>query len=111
MVDHVDSTLLLSDYADGVLRLTLNDGKRRNALSSAMLAELSSAFTRSAEDPQVRVIVLAANGPVFCSGHDLKEMTAARAEADKGQAAFQRLFAACADVMQLIVRNPKPVIA
>ena len=51
MVDHVDSTLLLSDYADGVLRLTLNDGKRRNALSSAMLAELSSAFTRSAEDP------------------------------------------------------------
>jgi enoyl-CoA hydratase/carnithine racemase len=111
MVDHLDSTLLLSDYADGVLRLTLNDGKRRNALSSAMLAELSSAFTRSAEDPQVRVIVLAANGPVFCSGHDLKEMTAARAEADKGQAAFQRLFAACADVMQLIVRNPKPVIA
>ena len=111
MVNQVEGTLLLSDYADGVLRLTLNDGKRRNALSSAMLAELFSAFTGAAEDPKVRVIVLAANGPVFCSGHDLKEMTTARAEADKGQAAFQRLFTACANVMTLIVRNPKPVIA
>ena len=111
MTDQADTAILLSDYANGVLRLTLNDGKRRNALSSTMLADLFSAFSAAAEDPQVRVIVLASNGPVFCSGHDLKEMTAARAEADKGKAAFDGLFAACASVMQLIVRNPKPVIA
>jgi enoyl-CoA hydratase/carnithine racemase len=111
VTDQADTSILLSDYANGVLRLTLNDDKRRNALSRTMLAALSSAFTAAAEDPQVRVIVLAGNGPVFCSGHDLKEMTAARAEADKGEAAFERLFAACAAVMQLIVNNPVPVIA
>ena len=111
MTDQADTAILLSDYANGVLRLTLNDGKRRNALSSTMLADLFSAFSAAAEDPQVRVIVLASNGPVFCSGHDLKEMTAARAEADKGEAAFEGLFAACASVMQLIVNNPVPVIA
>ena len=94
MTDQADTSILLSDYANGVLRLTLNADKRRHALSRTMLAALSSAFTAAAEDPQVRVIVLAGNGPVFCSGHDLKEMTAARAEADKGEAAFERLFAA-----------------
>ena len=111
MTDQADTPILLSDYTNGVLRLTLNDDKRRNALSRTMLAALSSAFTAAAEDPQVRVIVLAGNGPVFCSGHDLKEMTAARAKADKGEAAFERLFSACAAVMQLIVNNPVPVIA
>jgi enoyl-CoA hydratase/carnithine racemase len=57
------------------------------------------------------VIILAASGPAFCAGHDLKEITAARAQADNGQAYFKALFDACASLMQLIVRNPKPVIA
>jgi enoyl-CoA hydratase/carnithine racemase len=59
----------------------------------------------------VRAIVLAANGPAFCAGHDLKEITAARAGEDNGKAYFEALFATCASLMQLIVRNPKPVIA
>jgi enoyl-CoA hydratase/carnithine racemase len=111
MTGHADNDILLSELTDGVLRLTLNDNKRRNALSSDMLARLSVAFTEAADDSRVRVVVLAATGPVFCSGHDLKEMTAARTTADKGHEAYQQLFAACASVMELIVRNPKPVIA
>lgn len=111
MTGHADNDILLSELTDGVLRLTLNDNKRRNALSTDMLARLSVAFTEAADDSRVRVVVLAATGPVFCSGHDLKEMTAARTMADKGNEAYQQLFAACASVMELIVRNPKPVIA
>ena len=63
---------------DGILRLTLNDVRQRNALSEAMLARLAAAFDRASTDPAVRVAVLAANGPAFCAGHDLREMTAGR---------------------------------
>ncbi len=57
------------------------------------------------------MIVLAAEGPAFCAGHDLKEMTAAPRRADKGEAAFAALFAQCSALMQTIVRHPRPVIA
>ncbi len=97
--------------ADGILRLTLNDMGRRNALSEAMLEALGTAFAQAGQDPAVRVIVLAANGPAFCAGHDLKEMTAGRAGADGGQAYFARVMAQCSGVMQGIVNCPKPVIA
>jgi len=111
MGDQVESDILLSEMAGGILRLTLNDQKRRNALSETMLAQLSDAFAKAALDPSVRVIVLAANGPAFCAGHDLKEITAARSGEDNGKAYFKALFDTCASLMQLIVRNPKPVIA
>ena len=111
MADQVDSDILLSETSEGILRLTLNDQKRRNALSETMLAQLSDTFAQAALDPAVRVIVLAANGPAFCAGHDLKEITAARSGKDNGKAYFEALFATCASLMQLIVRNPKPVIA
>jgi enoyl-CoA hydratase/carnithine racemase len=111
MADQADSNMVLSETSEGVLRLTLNDQKRRNALSESMLAQLSNTFAQAALDPSVRAIVLAANGPAFCAGHDLKEITAARAGEDNGKAYFEALFATCASLMQLIVRNPKPVIA
>ncbi|MCR9111883.1 MAG: enoyl-CoA hydratase [Rhodobacteraceae bacterium] len=89
----------------------MNDMGRRNALSEAMLEALGTAFAQAGQDPAVRVIVLAANGPAFCAGHDLKEMTAGRAGADGGQAYFARVMAQCSGVMQGIVNCPKPVIA
>jgi enoyl-CoA hydratase/carnithine racemase len=95
----------------GVLRLTLNDNRRRNALSETMLDRLADEMTTSALDASIRVVVIAANGPAFCAGHDLKEMTAARQEADDGKAYFSMLMNKCAAVMQSIVNNPKPVIA
>jgi enoyl-CoA hydratase/carnithine racemase len=96
---------------EGVLRLTMNDVGRRNALSEAMLTTLTDAFTDAGMDPNVRVIILAANGPAFCAGHDLKEMTAARDAPDRGQAYFTKVMAMCSDMMQGIVNCPKPVIA
>lgn len=98
-------------FDNGVLRLTLNDQKRRNALSEAMLANLSHVLSEAVTSADVRVIVLAAEGPAFCAGHDLKEITAARASPDAGQSYFKQLFDTCASVMQLIVHSPKPVIA
>ena len=106
-----NSETLLQEMVDGVLRLTLNDQKRRNALSEIMLTRLAQVFSEAALDPSIRVIVLAANGPAFCAGHDLKEITAARSAADGGQAYFKQLFDTCASVMPLIVNNPKPVVA
>jgi len=104
--------ILLRDLdGDGVLRLTLNDSRRRNALSEAMLAQLGAAFDAAGRDRSVRVIVLAANGPAFCAGHDLKEMTAGRAGTDRGKAYFTKVMALCSGVMQAIVNCPKPVIA
>jgi enoyl-CoA hydratase/carnithine racemase len=104
--------ILLRDLgADGILRLTLNDPRKRNALSEAMLTALGTTFFEAGADPAVRVIVLAANGPAFCAGHDLKEMTAGRASPDRGRAYFSRMMTQCSDVMQGIVTCPKPVIA
>ena len=104
--------MLLRDLDNqGILRLTLNDVGRRNALSEAMLAKLGSAFVEAGADPSVRVIVLAANGPAFCAGHNLKEMTAGRAGSDRGRAYFTKVMAMCSAMMQTIVNCPKPVIA
>ena len=100
---------------DGVLRLTLNDVGTRNSLSEAMLDCLARRLDEAAHDSAVRVIVLAANGPVFCAGHNLKEMTVARTDpangGDRGRAYFTRILKACSAVMQSIPAHPKPVIA
>lgn len=107
-----DDSLLQRDLDhEGVLRLTLADSARRNALSIAMLGQLAAAFKEATADTQVRVIVLAAEGPAFCAGHDLKELTAARKAPDRGRAFFAEVMNTCASVMQSIVTCPKPVIA
>lgn len=96
---------------DGVTRITLDDPARRNALSLAMMAALHGALDAAAADPTVRVIILAARGPAFCAGHDLKELTAHRTDADRGRAFFETTMQTCAKLMTAIVRLPKPVIA
>lgn len=106
-----DSILLREQSDDGILRLTLNDVPRRNALSDSMLAHLRAALDQAASDRSVRVIVLAANGPAFCAGHDLKEVTRGRQAPDRGRAYFVELMTSCSQVMQAIVNHPKPVIA
>ncbi|MGQ0486041.1 MAG: enoyl-CoA hydratase [Hyphomicrobiales bacterium] len=105
------SDILLRELASGILRLTLSDPATRNSLSEAMLAALRAALDDAAADAGVRVIVIAAGGPVFCSGHNLKEMTAQRQAPDKGAAYFAALFETCARLMVAIVDHPRPVIA
>ena len=72
-----------------------------------MQAELD----RALDDAEIRVVVIAASGKVFSAGHDLKEMTSHRADPDRGRSFFETAMAACATLMQSIVRCPKPVIA
>ena len=95
----------------GILCLTLDDPKRRNTLSEAMLAALGEAFDAASDNEEVRVIILAASGPVFCAGHDLKEMSAGRQNADRGRSYFTKILHQCSSFMQKIVTCPKPVIA
>lgn len=103
--------LVLTERTDAVVRLTLNRPGARNALSQGLMAALQDALDAAAADTAVRTIVIAAEGPAFCAGHDLKEMTGRRADADKGKAFFTALFTQCSTLMQTIVRHPKPVIA
>ncbi len=107
MRSYVDAT----QSQDGVLRLVLNDPETRNALSEEMMAALQVALDEAAQDPADRVIVLASKGPVYSSGHNLKQMTAHRSDPDRGAAYFATLFRQCAVLMQSIVNHPKPVIA
>ncbi len=103
---------LLSRNDNGVLRLTLNRPERMNSLSEEMMAALKAALEGAASDDTVRVVVIdAVEGKVFCAGHDLKELTAHRADDDRGRAYFSQIMETCAALMQQIVMLPKPVIA
>ena len=103
--------LVLAAQDGVVLRLTLNRAGARNALSQGLMAALQGALDEAAKDKSVRVVIIAAHGPAFSSGHDLKEMTARRSDSDKGKAFFAALFTQCSKLMQTVVRHPKPVIA
>ena len=105
-------SILLEEFTDnGVFRLTLNDSKRRNALSEEMMAALTLSLNHASKDDKVRVIIVAAKGPVFCSGHDLKKMSSGRSADDNGLEYFTKVFSSCSALMQLIINHPKPVIA
>ncbi len=107
----VSDSILLTARDGAVATLTLNRPKARNALSLDMIAALKSAIDDVSADPSVSAVVLAANGPGFCAGHDLKELTAHRTDADRGRAFFAETMRACAEMMQSIVHSPKPFIA
>src|SRR2546425_929219 len=102
---------LLRETRNGIALLTMNRPEQRNTLSEAMLASFAEVLAQIAADRAVRAVVLAANGPVFCAGHDLKELTARRADADGGKSYFQYIMETCCSVMQAIVGLPQPVIA
>ncbi|MEO0620431.1 MAG: enoyl-CoA hydratase-related protein, partial [Pseudomonadota bacterium] len=106
-----DGEILLRETQDGITTLTMNRPRAANALSERMISELTDAIIAGGTDKRTKVIVLAANGPVFCAGHDVKEMTAHRSDADGGRAHFTEIMEACATLMQAIVACPKPVIA
>ena len=85
--------------------LTLNRPEQRNALSSLLMRELTGALGEVGADPSVRAVVLAANGKVYSSGHDLNELSGRRRED------YDALFAACTTLMTRIQSIPQPVIA
>ncbi len=102
---------VLREDKGAIAILTLNRPAARNSLSEAVLTALSAALAEIAREHAVRAVILGANGPAFCAGHDLKEISAHRKDADRGRAYFERIMALCSQVMMQIVRLPQPVIA
>jgi enoyl-CoA hydratase/carnithine racemase len=98
--------VLLREDDGGVVRLTLNRPQARNALSRALMMALEEELARIREDRAVKVVVLAGAGPAFCAGHDLREM-----RSEPGRGSYERLFAQCSRLMQVITALPQPVIA
>jgi enoyl-CoA hydratase/carnithine racemase len=103
--------ILLRESVGSICVLTLNRPAARNSLSEAMIAELHAALKDIHDDANVRALVIAANGPAFSAGHDMKELTARRTDADRGRAYFAEIMTACSAMMQAIVQLPKPVVA
>lgn len=107
-----DAGLVKTELKGAVLRLELNNPPA-NALSIAMMDALKTALESAREDGSVRAVVIASATPgkLFSAGHDLKELTAHRTDEDRGRAFFARTMKLCAELMQMIVHLPKPVIA
>src|ERR1700709_194112 len=103
--------ILLREMVGSISVLTLNRPAARNSLSEGMIAELHAALNELCDDASVRAVVIAANGTAFSAGHDMKELTARRADADRGRAYFAQMMNACSAMMQAIVQLPKPVVA
>jgi enoyl-CoA hydratase/carnithine racemase len=101
-----DQAVLLREDHDGIAWLTLNRPAARNALSVGLMAALQAALDAISRDRAIKVVVIAANGPGFCAGHDLREM-----RANPGRAIYEKLFTQCANLMISIVKLPQPVIA
>ena len=95
----------------GILRLILDDPKNKNALSEKMMHELQQRIFEASSNGSVKVIIIAAVGNVFCSGHNLKDITEARTNSDDGKKYFSDLFNLCSSLMQMITKCSKPVIA
>jgi len=103
--------LLLKQATDGILRLTLNRPGQGNCLSLALLQQITQEITAAGKEPLVKTIIIAASGSMFCSGHDLKELTARRSDSDGGREFYQTTLSACSAMMLAIVDCPKPIIA
>jgi len=98
--------ILLRNDAEGVATLTLNRPQQYNALSEDLLQAIIGALEAIEQDRSVRVVVMAATGPAFCAGHDLKQM-----RANPEQDYYRTLFALCSKMMMTLTRIPQPVIA
>ncbi len=102
----MESLILSQNLGNGIVRLTLNRPQAFNALSASMLEALQAELERLDRDADARIVILAAAGKAFCTGHDLREM-----RADPLQQYYEQLFALCARMMMTIQRLTKPVIA
>ena len=106
-----EQPILLREQVGAIAVLTLNRPAQRNSLSEELIERLHRALSDIADDNSVRAVVIAANGAAFSAGHDLKELSARRSDADRGRAYFAKLMNACSSMMQAIVDLPQPVVA
>ena len=101
-------TLVRRDVDAGVLTLTLDSPKNRNALSTTLVAQLNSGLIEAAENPDVRAVVLTHAGGTFCAGADLSAALASGATPEEASA---QGAGAMVELMRSILELPKPVIA
>jgi len=85
--------------------VTMNRPDRRNALSLALMDELIDCFRACAQEPEIRAIILAANGAAFSAGHDLSELI------NRQIGDYRHVFDVCAELMTTVQSIPQPVIA
>ena len=105
------SNRVRSGFAQGVARLTLSDEPTRNSLSEAMMTDLLNELQTCAADTSIGAVVIASTGKLFSSGHNLKELSAHRADDDNGEAYFESIFGLCAKLMTAISHHRCAVIA
>ena len=96
---------LLVEADTPIVIVTMNRPDRRNALSVALMEELIDCFRALGKSPEIRAIILAANGPAFSAGHDLSELM------DRQIGDYRHVFDVCTELMTLIQSIPQPVIA
>jgi enoyl-CoA hydratase/carnithine racemase len=106
-----NAPVLRREIDGAVATLVLNRPASRNSLSEELLTALIDALTSIADDTSIRAVVIAAEGPAFCAGHDLRELTARRADPDGGRAFFTQTMDLCSTMMTAVVNLPQPVIA
>ncbi|XP_026563617.1 enoyl-CoA hydratase domain-containing protein 3, mitochondrial [Pseudonaja textilis] len=92
--------------SEGIRNIVLSNPGKRNALSLSMLKSLRQDILHNIDSTDLRVIIISAEGPVFSSGHDLKELTP---KEDTKQ--HMEIFKTCSEVMTLLPKLPVPVIA
>ncbi|XP_051890089.1 enoyl-CoA hydratase domain-containing protein 3, mitochondrial [Pristis pectinata] len=102
----VQDPLTVRTQQAGIRNIVLNNPKKRNALSLPMLKSLRMDLLHEVKSIDLRVIIISAEGPVFSSGHDLKELTTTQGEDYHAQ-----VFSVCSEVMMLLQDLPVPVIA
>ncbi|MBT4646227.1 MAG: enoyl-CoA hydratase [Pelagibacteraceae bacterium] len=96
---------------DNILRVTLNNPSTQNTLSLDMIRRLQTVFENADKNHDIKVIILASSGKIFCAGHNLKEINNHRSDPDKGLGFFTILINSCSELMLTILHNSKPVIA
>jgi enoyl-CoA hydratase/carnithine racemase len=99
-----EKTLLVEIVPPSAI-ITLNRPERRNALSLDLMRELTATLEQVSQDPDVRAVILRAEGKVFSAGHDLSELVGG------DEATYKEIFDACVALMETVQRIPQPVIA
>ena len=103
--------LIKSELKKNILQITLNNPKYQNTLSETMIKQLDDKLQQGSRDNSVKVIILSSTGPVFCAGHNLKDLNSKRSESDKGKSYYEKIFKSCSALMMNIIQNSKPTIA
>ena len=105
------SDLIIQDFKDSILKITLNNPSQQNTLSLQFINDLKKIFENADSSDEVKVIILSSSGKVFSAGHNLKEIKSHREDKDQGLHFFTTLINSCSDLMLKIINNSKPVIA